>query len=281
MVQPSKLRIRLVPALLLSLLLASTAWGGQQADNRISTLEQLKADFDSVPCQNDDRLASVRALFEKMGAPPSDISLDKYKSVENLVVRKKGASEEKIVIGAHYDKVSEGCGAVDNWTGIVTLAHLYKTLKDIPLKKTLLFIAFGKEEKGLIGSHEMVAALKKEEIGLYCEMINIDSFGLAAPQVLENASSKKLTSLAAELAKQMKMPFASNRIDLADADSSSFVKKGIPGLTLHGLSNDFSTILHTHKDQSSKINPLSVYLGYRLALALTVRLSETPCGAYK
>ena len=52
------------------------------------------------------------------------------------------------MIGAHYDKTINGCGAIDNWTGIVALAHIYKSLKDAPLQKNVVLVAFGKEEQG-------------------------------------------------------------------------------------------------------------------------------------
>lgn len=249
----------------------------------ISTPEQIKAEFDSVPCKkNRDRLSAAQALFEKMGAPASDISIDKYKSgVENLVVRKQGASQEKIIIGAHYDKVADGCGAIDNWSGIVTMAHLYKSLKDYPLKKTVLFVAFGEEEKGLVGSRAMTDAITKDEVAQYCEMINIDSLGLAAPQVADNMSSYKLTKFAAELAKEMKLPFSHASLQGADADSTSFMRKKIPALTIHGLNNNWASILHSPNDQSTKVNANNVYLGYRLALALIVRLDSLSCGEYR
>ena len=83
------------------------------------------------------------------------------------------------------DKVNTGCGALDNWTGIVALAHVFRALRSVPLKKTILFVGFGKEEEGLVGSHAMVDAIKKDGVSEYCAMINIDSLGLAVPQVME------------------------------------------------------------------------------------------------
>lgn len=266
---------------LLLLALIPISRGTQRAGVKISTPEEMKADIDSVPCKNEERLSAARALFEKMGASSTEISLDKYRTVENLVIQKQGKSQEKIVIGAHYDKVSEGCGAIDNWTGIVTLAHLYRTLKDIPLNKTVMFVAFGKEERGLIGSHAMVNAINKDQVAQYCAMINIDSLGLAAPQVADNMSSRKLGSMAADLAKEMKIPFGHASIAGADADSTPFVEKKIPALTIHGLTNQWASILHSRNDQSSRINPTSVYLGYRFALALTSRLDQSSCAAYR
>lgn len=195
----------------LLLSLASVSVGVQQHEINLSTVEQIKEEFITVPCKDKDRLTAVKALFERVGASPSDIAIDKHKEVENLIVRKNGGDPETIIIGAHYDKVADGCGAIDNWTGVVTMAHLYRTLKDIPLRKTVLFVAFGREERGLVGSQAMAAAIEKERLEQYCAMINIDSLGLASPQVLENASSKKLTLLAADFANKMKIPFTSAR----------------------------------------------------------------------
>lgn len=267
--------------ILLQLFSLLVSWNAPPSQIEISTPEQIKTEFDAVPCNNEERLTAVRALFEKIGAAASDISIDKYKNVENLVIRKRGASEEKIIIGAHYDKVSDGCGAIDNWSGIVAIAHVYRSLKGVALKKTVLFIAFGKEEKGLVGSRAMVDAIKKEEVAQYCQMINIDSLGLAAPQVADNMSTKKLRTFAADLAKEMEMPFSSAAIPGADADSSSFIAKKIPALTIHGLSNEWPRILHGRNDQASKVNSTSVYLGYRLALAMVRRLDESPCDEYR
>jgi hypothetical protein len=258
-----------------------TATAARATKINISTAAEIKAEFDNVPCKNDARLSAVKALFEKLGAPAEELQIVKLKNVENLVVRKPGQSEEKIVIGAHYDKVSHGCGALDNWTGIVALAHLYRTLKEAQTNKTLLFVAFGREEEGLIGSAAMVKEIAKEQLPQYCTMVNLDSFGLAAPQVMRNTSSPKLEVLAEEVAKQMQMPFAKAAIQGADADSSSFLSKKIPAVTLHGLNNDWRTMLHSGNDQASKVNAESVYYGYRLALSMLVRLDQADCQAFR
>jgi hypothetical protein len=265
----------------LVLLIATGPTGAQNSGIDLSSLEQIKEDFGAVPCENKERLAAVKLLFERAGVPPSDVTVDKYKEVENLVVIKKGESSEKIVVGAHYDKVADGCGAVDNWTGLVVLSHLYKTLKDTPLKKTLVFVAFGKEEKRLIGSRAMTSAISKDQAAEYCAMINIDSLGLATPQVADNMSSKKLGQFTADLAKELKMPFGHAILQGGDSDSSSFMGKKIPAVTIHGLNNEWPKILHTRNDQASKVNPANVYLGYRLTLAMIVRLDQAICAAYK
>jgi len=274
--------LRLIsPLAVLILLIAASPAGAQQAEFKLSSPEEIKADFSTVPCEDKKRLEAVKSLFERAGVPSSEVTIDKYKDVENVLWTRKGDSSEKIVIGAHYDKVAEGCGAVDNWTGIVTLSHLYRTLKDIRLKKTLVIVAFGKEEKGLVGSRAMTHAIGKDKVAEYCAMINIDSLGLSPPQVALNMSSRKLADFTEDLAKEMKMPFSRASFPGANSDSTAFIEKKIPAVTILGMSNDWAKILHSSNDQASRINAKSVYLAYRLVLAMVVSLDQSPCAAYK
>jgi len=218
-----------------------------------------------------------------MGAKPEEIAVEKVKGIENVVIRKAAAngSTEKIVVGAHYDKTPNGCGAIDNWTGVVTVAHIYRAVKDLPLKKNIVFVAFGQEEKGLLGSSAMAGAIKKEEVAEYCAMINIDSLGLGRPQVADNMSTKKLIDLTESLAEQMKAPFEHGQLAGGDSDSTSFKRKMIPALTIHALISGWPKILHSNNDQPSKVDHDSVYLGYRLALSLLIRIDEAECQSFR
>lgn len=249
----------------------------------ISTREEIKSEFDAVPCKNNDRLKAVKAMFERMGAKPEEIMVEKVRGVENVVIRKAAAngSTEKIVIGAHYDKTPDGCGAIDNWTGVVAVAHVYRTVKDLPLKKNIILVAFGEEEKGLVGSSAMVGAIKNEQVAEYCAMINIDSLGIGVTQTLDNVSSKKLIDFTVALADKINVSFAHTRVEGASSDSASFIKKKIPAVTIHSLNSDWRKILHSSNDHPSKINHESVYVGYRVALALLIRVDESDCQAFR
>lgn len=244
-----------------------------------STKEELAEDVALAPCKDSERLNAVKALFLKMGAREDELTVEKLDGVENLVLLKKGKSPATIVIGAHYDKVAAGCGAIDNWTGIVTLAHIFKGFKDIPVEKNLVFVAFGKEEQGLLGSKAMVKAISKEEVNNYCAMVNIDSLGMTALEIMENTSSGPLTKRAVDIAKRIKAPLTPVTIAGADADSSSFVSKKIPAITISAISSEWRQVLHSDNDQVSKVNPVSLYIGYRVALALVGELHNLPCDA--
>jgi len=226
-------------------------------------------------------MAGVRGLFKKMGAPADAVTSVNLDGTENIVLRMPGRSAGTIVIGAHYDFVKTGCGAIDNWTGIVAIAHLYRSIRSLPFQKTVLIVAFGKEEVGLVGSKAMTKAIARNDVPGYCAMINIDSLGMGVPFALKGASSPSLLALAKQSAESMQMPFYQAAIENADADSSSFVRKKIPAVTLSALDDKWQTILHTPEDQLSRVNSTSVYLGYRLALLMWSTIDGLPCDTYR
>ena len=285
MAPPDRVRLR-APALLALLLPLAAAMAGP-ADRMaptVATPDDIAQDVLAVPCDNAQRQAAVRALYERMGANPADLRVERFSDrggVENLVLVKPGRSPDTIVIGAHYDKTGDGCGAVDNWTGQVAAARLYQTLRDVALEKTLVFVAFGREEEGLVGSRAMANAIPEDRLPTYCGMVNIDSLGLARPQVADNMSTRPLLKLAKDLAKELDIPFKHAALGRANSDSSAFVARTIPAVTIHGLDRKWMRVLHRHEDQATRVDATGVYLGYRLALAMVARLDRAPCNAYR
>lgn len=253
----------------------------QQAAVKFSTVDEIKESIALAPCKDKERLEAVKKLFIKIGAGESDITIEKLKDVENLFVTKKGKTEETVVVGAHYDKVTDGCGAIDNWTGIVMLANLYRTMKDFQTEKTYKFVAFGKEEQGLLGSNEMARGIPKEKRASYCAMVNFDSFGFTYPQALGNISDKLLIDLAKEVSDEMKVPFAKGAIEGASSDSQSFRDNKIPAITLHGMDNRWQEFMHSTKDKVENVNSQSVYIGYRHALVFLSKIDNKPCDAFR
>jgi Zn-dependent M28 family amino/carboxypeptidase len=215
-----------------------------------------------------------------MGAPSSDASVEQSGSAKNYVVRREGAGPGMIVIGAHYDFVKEGCGAIDNWTGIVVVAHMYRTISHMKPSKTVLFVAFDQEERGRVGSRAMVQSILKNGKSNYCAMLNFDSFGMGKPFALQEESSLKLVQLGMELADGMQVPF-NQKVISGFSDAVSFLKQGIPAITLSGLTDGWPSVLHTEKDQQNAISTDSVFVGYRLGLSMWSSIDAAPCDSYR
>ncbi|HRH42545.1 MAG TPA: M20/M25/M40 family metallo-hydrolase [Pyrinomonadaceae bacterium] len=251
----------------------------QQSNSIISTQESLTESVKLAPCESKERLETVRKLFAQMDDKEDEITIEKFnkEKIKNVVVKLKGKSDETVIVGAHYDKTDEGCGAIDNWTGVSIIAHLYKTLRQMQTEKSYIFVAFDKEELGLLGSDAMVRAIPKESRSKYCAMVNLDSFGFTAPFSLQQATNSKMVEIAKEIAEEGKIKFVDVLIEGADADSSSFKRNKIPAITFSGLDNKWQTYLHSKNDQFERINMASVYLGYRFALAFIGKLDSIGC----
>jgi len=201
--------------------------------------------------------------------------------VKNLMVTKKGKTDEIVIVGAHYDKVKEGCGAIDNWTGIVTIANLYRTFQNWPSDKTYVFVAFDKEELGLVGSSAFTKSISKEKTDSYCWMVNIDSLGIGAPQVMDNTTRPKMLDEAEKMAKELNASFAHAPILNANADSSSFNRKGIPAITFTGLDQNWQQYLHSSSDKFEKIKVPLVLNAYSFVLRYIARIDGRPCSEFR
>lgn len=272
---------KIFPLLLLIFCFSSFA-AAQQSKAKISTQAEIKENLQLVPCKNKDRFEAVKKLFQTMGATDADISIGKFNDGQNLVVTKKGKTDKIIVVGAHYDKVSDGCGAIDNWTGIVIIANLYRTLRNLQTDKTILFVAFDREEAGLFGSERMAKEIPKENRADYCSMVNLDSFGFTYPQVLDNVSSPKMREFAEETARELKIPFQhASLAGIADADSASFLKRDIPAVTFHGLSGNWQKFLHSSFDEIENVNVDSVFIGYQFVLRYVSKIDGKGCGDFR
>ncbi|MFV0389751.1 MAG: M28 family metallopeptidase [Pyrinomonadaceae bacterium] len=246
----------------------------------VATEVQISKDVEKVECDNKKRLDGVIDLFKTAGFDESALKITDYGSVKNMELVIPGATEEAIVVGAHYDNKGS-CGALDNWTGIVVLANLAHTLKSLKPQKTFRFVAFGKEEEGAIGSKAYVKKIPKNEHSNYCAMINFDSFGITFPQAMGNISSKKLIDVAEAASKKLEIPFGSAPIVNASSDSASFLAKGIPAITMHGLDGNWMNYLHTRNDILKRVNMTSVYIAYRVAILMLIKVDGQACDAYR
>lgn len=107
-------------------------------------------------------------------------------SSQNIIATKTGNIDQTVIIGAHYDSVSErACpdgnvltGAGDNASGVGVLLEVAEVLANYKTLGNIKFVAFGAEEKGLIGSVYYASQMTEKEILNTAAMINLDSVGV-------------------------------------------------------------------------------------------------------
>jgi Zn-dependent M28 family amino/carboxypeptidase len=110
-----------------------------------------------------------------------------YNVVGFLEGHDKNLKNEYLILGAHYDHIGEisavngdaiANGANDNAVGssaVLALAKYFSETKSN--KRSILFVLFSAEEKGLLGSKHLSAQLKKDNLDLYA-MINFEMIGI-------------------------------------------------------------------------------------------------------
>lgn len=118
----------------------------------------------------------------------------------NLIAFKEGTDpvlkDDIIVLGAHYDHIgmtatpvqgdSIANGANDNASGTAAVVELAKYFAGTSLKRSLLFVLFSGEEKGLVGSAHLAERLKEEGKQVYY-MLNYEMIGTPIPDVTYTA----------------------------------------------------------------------------------------------
>jgi len=160
----------------------------------------------------------------------------------NVVVVKPGASPKQLVVGAHYDSVATGEGYVDNATGVGLLIELAARLKAVTTPYTVVFVAFGAEERGALGSRHFVKAMSDDERRATIGMIDLDAPAGDGDTVYVTSlpdSPGWLREVALTAADQLGLPLASGNVGgggtpgpaAGISDDLPFALAGIPTAT--------------------------------------------------
>lgn len=198
-------------------------------------------------------------------------------------------SREALVIGAHYDHVGLGGrlsvapeltgqihnGADDNSSGtaaIIEMAKLAATQRG-RFPRTLVFVAFAGEERGLLGSihYTTTPAVPIEDtIG----MLNLDMVGRANGSVdvsgLELSPSMEGDLRAAGAASGNQLRVRREGPGAGRSDDSSFIARRVPAINFF---TGFHTDYHRPGDDWEKIDARGVSQVAELALEFAARLT--------
>lgn len=179
--------------------------------------------------------------------------------------------EEYVVFGAHHDHVGVRGdaedniynGANDNATGttaVIALAHYYAKTRSN--KRSLLFVTFAAEERGMIGSRQLVkeppfpiekitAVINFEMIGksreegeLLCYLTGWDRSDLG--EIMQESLEDNPSWL-------RKGPEITDRLFFA-SDNISFARAGVVAHTLAGINSTNDPATHTPGDEYETLN---------------------------
>jgi hypothetical protein len=254
----------------------------------------LQARMELSPLTNPEREAAVITLFQAGGAAARVVDVPRGQSPDltldgviqrqdagrgrhNYIVVKKGKSDRVVVVGGHHDKVSEGAGTIDNWTGATMVTNLHQAMHGEDTDATFVFVAFAREEEGLLGSEAFVRSLTPRQKGQIDSMVNLDTLGVDGTFSWKNNSSRSLLDLVKKVAAKEKYDLVEAYLNGGDADSSTFLQAGIAAMTIFGASQDvIFDIIHTAADTIAAFSLPHYRNAYLLTLALLKTLDKTP-----
>ncbi|WP_110111945.1 M20/M25/M40 family metallo-hydrolase [Bacillus sp. CGMCC 1.16541] len=168
---------------------------------------------------------------------------------------KKKATNDIVVVGAHYDSVPGSPGANDDASGTAMTLELARVFKDLPTDTELRFVTFGAEEIGLLGSRAYVKNLTEDEIDRTVAMFNLDMVGSrdAGNLVLRTVDGKP--NLVTELSQASSTRLNGSPTPYGQGGSSDHVpfgEVGIPAaLFIHSPAEPW---YHTPEDSIDKIS---------------------------
>ena len=164
-----------------------------------------------------------------------------YKNKNIMAILPGKIKDSFIVITAHYDhlgmmgKDALFPGASDNASGTAMLLYLASNLSQIPLKYSVLFIAFSGEEAGLKGS-EYYVQHPTYPLSKIHFLINLDIMGDASDGVtVVNATQNKtaFALLNSINAQGNFLPHINSRGKAANSDHYYFTEAGVPAFFIY------------------------------------------------
>ncbi len=191
-----------------------------------------------------------------------------------LLKGKGDLAGEYVIIGAHYDHLGYGYvggsnpndqgklhpGADDNASGTAGLVALAKRLKeryaamgDSEAARSVLFLGFGGEEMGLLGSEYFLKSTTIDSTKVVA-MLNMDMIGRVKDDEMEVSgmgTAEEFPALLGPLFEKSGMKVKQVKSGIGPSDHATFHKAGAPVLAFFsGLHRDY----HKPTDTAEKIN---------------------------
>ena len=240
--------------------------------------EVIRARIGRYGGDNATREVTLKQLFAESGCAADQLSElpIKREKLPNIACVLKGATDSVIVVGAHFDRVDNSTGIIDNWSGASLLPSLLQSLKSEQRQHTFVFIGFNAEERGEIGSEAYVKQLTKEERARIRAMVNMDTLGLSPTKIWVSHSDDELVKAIETVAASMKLPLSGMNVErVGTTDSEVFRAKKIPAITIHSLTQATLGVLHNPKDNPAALQFNDYYDSYALIAGYLAYLDGT------
>ena len=229
---------------------------------------------------------------------------EKQITTHNIIAAVPGKDKhlrnEYIVVGSHYDHLGMGGqgsgsrrpdtlgvhpGADDNASGDAVVLELARHFKKARSPRSIIFMFFGAEEQGLVGSKKFLEWMKQEDnqrknlpnnIKGIVAMVNLDMVGRMRDHALSvsgTGTSSGFKTMAEQVAEQKNLHVTCVPDGYGPSDQASFVAADIPVLF---LTTGGHMEYHTPADVPSTLNYDGMQETLEFTQELVTRLASMP-----
>ena len=234
----------------------------------------------------------------------SFVKAEQERKTHNIIAvipgKDKRLKHEYIVVGSHYDHLGLGGkdsgsrrpdtlgvhpGADDNASGDAIVLQLAKHFKKVRSPRSIIFMFFGAEEQGLIGSKNFIEWMKQDDarrknlpnnIKGIVAMVNLDMVGRMRDNALSvsgTGTSSEFKAMAERVAEQKNLHVTCTPDGYGPSDQASFVAADIPVLF---LTTGGHMEYHTPADVPSTLNYDGMQQTLEYTQELVARLASMP-----
>ncbi|MCL5734998.1 MAG: M28 family metallopeptidase [Actinobacteria bacterium] len=220
-----------------------------------------------------------RALISTMTGPSPVVVRVEHEcryvetTAHNVVGRLSGASDEQVVVGAHYDSQADGPCVWDNGTGCAALLEIARALQGVRLARTVTLVGFAVEEAGLCGSVAYVAR-HSDEMGKVVGMVNLDTVASRYPAKRTIWADEAMRHFADESARQVgwdpEVLFDARQFQFSD--NTPFTDAGVPSCWIWNFP-PIHPFYHTSGDITELVDPGAVAMTAGASAKVAQRLA--------
>ncbi len=241
--------------------------------------------------QRGSALAS-QFLFDALGKLGYEMHRQPIEGYAETIIAVKRGDEKAVLVTAHHDHLGRIQGEVfrgadDNASGVAAMLAMARWSADKPFRHTILFVSFGAEEEGLVGSGRYIEQPYwplRDTIGV----VNFDMVGRnfyesgsnqpAALAVIGLEDDPDARSAAFVVAKQMRITLIDVQARLLEifalhdrTDDWWFRRQGIPSIHFStGMHRDY----HRQTDTVDKLVPAQMAAAAKIATTVLESMAK-------
>ncbi|MBN22211.1 MAG: hypothetical protein CL678_13100 [Bdellovibrionaceae bacterium] len=217
----------------------------------------------------------IRDQFIRYAGNRQDIHVELYKHPRwkqpSVVATIEGLTNEIVVIGGHEDSINSQSffpspndhapGADDNASGTSTILEIFRVIAESGFqpKRTIQFMTYAGEEKGLLGSQEIANQYQRENKNVVAAMqFDMTMYPGSSGEltfITDNTNASLTTFTKMLVDEYVKAPWKDGNCGYACSDHASWHRAGYASVfPFEAATREMNPNIHTTKDLSSELD---------------------------